>query len=305
MRPSSVRRAFSLVELVVVLTVLGVVGAAIGMLLVRQQRFYRGAGETLNAREGVRDALAVLAGDIRGLAVADTVRLLTDSAIEMFSSIGTSTVCQITDDTHAGLPPATSVTALTSLLTQPDTGDLALFYRATADSSHWERHRVAGFSASALTSTCPPSSALSSSDDVAAGAQGYQLTLQSPLSANVLPGAPVRFVRRGRYSLYRAADGDWYLGYRRCNALGSLTCGAIQPLSGPYRRYSTDHGATGILFEYFDAQGNRLGPGASPLALARVDVTARAQSRQQLVIEGRRSTPGDSAIISIAVRNRP
>jgi prepilin-type N-terminal cleavage/methylation domain-containing protein len=305
MRASAARRAFSLVEVVVVLTMLGVVGGAIGMLLVRQQRFYRGVGEMLNAREGVRDAVAVLAGDIRGLAAADTVRLLTDSAIEMFSSIGTSAVCQVTDDTHVGLPSATSEGALTSLLTQPDTGDLAFFYTATApDSARWERHRIAGFSGSALASNCPASSAFSTPGDGTAGAQGFQLTLQSPVSANVRPGAPVRFVRRGRYSLYRAADAEWYLGYRRCNALGSSTCGAVQPLSGPYLRYSTDRNATGLLFEYFDTQGNRLGPGSSPLGLARVDVTARAQSRQQLLIEGRQWVPGDSATISIAIRNR-
>jgi hypothetical protein len=114
----------------------------------------------------------------------------------------------------------------------------------------------------------------------------------------------VRFIRRGRYSLYRASDGDWYLGYRRCNALGSSVCGAIQPLSGPYRRYSSDPAATGLLFEYFDANGNRLGAGSSPLELARVDVTARAESRHHLIVEGRQSTPGDSATMSIAIRNR-
>jgi len=300
------RRAFTLLELAVVLTLLGVVGAVMTALLVRQQRFYRGAGELLFAREGVRDALEVLATDIRGIAVADTVRLLSDSAMEMFSSIGSSVVCQRMAEAQIGLPPAKpGGSALTSLPTQPDSGDLALFYRATAtDGANWERHRIASFSARSLDATCPESSGFSSGEDLAEGAQGFQVTLDTPLSGDIGPGEPVRFIRRGRYSLYRASDGDWYLGYRRCNALGSSNCGAIQPLSGPYRRYSGDPAATGLVFEYFDADGNRLGAGSSPLELARVDVTARAESRHHLIVERRQSTPGDSATMSIAIRNR-
>lgn len=298
------RRGFTLLELAVVLTLLGVVGAVMTALLVRQQRFYRGAGELLFAREGVRDAMEVLATDIRGIAVADTVRLLADSAMEMFSSIGSSVLCQRMAVAQIGLPPARSGgSTLTSLPTQPDTGDLALVFVATP-AGYWERHRIAGFSARSLDSTCPESSGFSNAADLAAGVQGFQVTLGTPLSGEIGVGAPVRFIRRGRYSLYRASDGDWYLGYRRCNALGSSICGAIQPLSGPYRRYGTDPAATGLLFEYFDAEGNRLGVGSSPLELARVDVTARAESRHHLIVEGRQSTPGDSATMSIAIRNR-
>jgi hypothetical protein len=114
----------------------------------------------------------------------------------------------------------------------------------------------------------------------------------------------VRFVRRGRYSLYKAADGEWYLGYRRCNAIGSSICGGIQPLSGPYRAYSANPQRTGLLFEYFDAAGGRIGAGLPALALARVDVTARAESRQQISLERGFSRPADSATISVALRNR-
>ena len=66
------KRGFSLVELLVVLTMLALVGGTIGSLVLRQQRFYRGASELLRAREGVRDAIDVLATDIRGIAVTDT-----------------------------------------------------------------------------------------------------------------------------------------------------------------------------------------------------------------------------------------
>ena len=300
------RSGFTLIELAVVLALLGVIGGAMGMLLVRQQRFYRGASELLYAREGVRDAMEVLAGDLRGIAAGDTVRLMTDSAIEVFVPISASVVCQVVDGLEVGLPAAfSSGNTLTSFLVQPDTGDLALFYREADDyGSHWERHRIRAFAARSLASTCPMSSGLVRDEDAAGGRQGYQVGLESRLGGAVRPGAPVRFIRRGRYSLYRASDGDWYLGYRRCNAIGGSVCGAVQPLSGPYRGYNGDRGATGLLFEYFDASGARLDATSSALDLARIDITARAESRQHLAIGSRSFTPGDSATMSIAVRNR-
>jgi hypothetical protein len=290
--------------LAIVLAILGVVGSTIGLTLLRQQRFYRGTEELVGAREGVRDAIEILSTDIRGMSIADTARLLADSAVEMFASVGGSVVCQIAGS-EIGLPAGTSPrgNTLTALLTQPDTGDLALFLRDSADAgSLWERHRIAAFSARSRATTCPPSTGFAA-DNVDATATAFVVVLSDSLSDHVHRGAPVRFVRRGRYSLYRSSDG-WYLGYRRCNALGPSVCGAVQPLSGPYRAYSSNPRSTGLLFEFFDAMGVRLSPGSSALTLARVDITARAESRQKLVVEDRSWTPADSATVSIAVRNR-
>jgi prepilin-type N-terminal cleavage/methylation domain-containing protein len=298
------RLGFTLLELAIVLAILGVVGSAIGLTLLRQQRFYRGTEELVDAREGVRDAIEILSTDIRGMSIADTARLLADSAVEMFASVGSSVVCQIAGS-EIGLPAGTSPrgNTLTALLTQPDTGDLALFIRDSADAgSLWERHRIAAFSARSKATTCPPSTGFAA-DNVDATGTAFVVVLSDSLSDHVHRGAPVRFIRRARYSLYRSSEG-WYLGYRRCNALGPSVCGAIQPLSGPYRAYSSNPRSTGLLFEFFDAAGVRLSPGSSALTLARVDITARAESRQRLMVEDRSWTPADSATVSIAVRNR-
>jgi type II secretory pathway pseudopilin PulG len=300
------RWGLTLAEIAVVLALIGVLGTTIGLTLIRQQRFYRGTTELLQAREGVRDAMELLSTDLRGMSVADTVRLLADSAIELFANIGSSIVCQ-TSGNGVGLPAAASGrgNALTALLTQPDTGDVALFLRDSIEgASEWERDRIIGFSARSLEMTCPGSSAFSRGSEADPGAKGFLLELSAPLSPRVRVGAPVRFIRRGRYSLYHASDGRWYLGYRRCNALGTSSCGVIQPLSGPYRDYNPNPRSSGLLFEYFDESGNRLTPDASPLTLARVDVTARAESRQRIVVEGRVIAPGDSATVAIAIRNR-
>lgn len=300
------RLGFTLLELAIVLAILGVVGSAIGLTLLRQQRFYRGTEELVGAREGVRDAIEILSTDIRGMSIADTARLLADSAVEILAGLGSSVVCQIAA-AEIGLPAGASPrgNTLTALLTQPDTGDLALFLRDSADGgSLWERHRIAAFSARARATTCPPSTGFAAADDVGATETAFVVVLSNPLSAHVHRGAPVRFIRRGRYSLYRSSDGSWYLGYRRCNALGPSVCGAIQPLSGPYRAYSSNPRSTGLLFEFFDGSGVRLPTGSSSLALARVDITVRSESRQRLVIEGRSWVPADSATVSVAVRNR-
>jgi prepilin-type N-terminal cleavage/methylation domain-containing protein len=299
------RLGFTLLELAMVLGILGVMGSAIGLTLLRQQRFYRGTEELVGAREGVRDAIEILSTDIRGMSTADTASLLADSAVEMFTSVGSSVVCQIAGS-EIGLPAGTSPrgNTLTALVTQPDTGDLALFLRDSADGgSLWERHRIAAFSARSKATTCPPSTGFAVDDDGATGT-AFVVVLSTTLTNHVHGGAPVRFIRRGRYSLYRSSDGSWYLGYRRCNALGPSVCGAIQPLSGPYRAYSNNPRSTGLLFEFFEGSGVRLAPGSSSLTLARVNITARSESGQRLAIEGRSWMPADSATVSIAVRNR-
>lgn len=300
------RRGFTLTELAVVLAILGVVGSAIGLTLLRQQRFYRRATELLHAREGVRDAMEILSTDVRGMSTADTAMLLADSAVELFANIGSSVVCQVSGS-EVGLPRAVSPrgNTLTAFLAQPDTGDLALFFRDSLEAgSQWERHRIASFSSRSLAAACPASTGFATAEAPDAVATGFVVTLSTPLSNHVGRGAPVRFIRHGRYSLYRAGDGDWYLGYRRCNAIGPWLCGAIQPLSGPYRAYSHNAGSTGLLFEYFDVLGASLGADFSSLALARVDISARAQSRQRLTVEGHGWVPGDSATVTVAVRNR-
>ncbi len=301
------RNGFTVAEIAVVLVLLGALGSMVGLTLMRQQRFYRSTTELLQAREAVRDAMEVMTTDIRGMSVSDTVRLAADSAIEFFANIGSSIVCQTIGVSAVGLPGAAARrgNVLTAFLTDPDTGDYAVFLRASSDgATEWERHRILGFVERSVETVCPRTSTFSRQPDLDASATGFLLQLSAPLSPEIVAGAPVRFVRRGRYSLYHAADGRSYLGYRRCNAVGASACGAVQPVSGPYRDYSSNQRSTGLLFEYFDESVARLTPAMSPLAISRVDVTARAQSRQRIAVAGRVSVPADSATVSIAIRNR-
>jgi hypothetical protein len=298
------RRGLSLAELVVVVALAGLVCGTIMATIARQRRFYRGASEQLYARERVRDAMAVLSTDLRGTSVADTVRLAADSAIEYFTTIGSSVVCQLAAN-DVGLPNTRpSGNSLSAFRAEPDTGDIALFHVGSPGTTErWERRRISGFSRRSLASSCPPASKMSLQFDLDAGATAFVVTLATPLPQDVKPGAAVRFVRRARYSLYHASDGDWYLGYRRCNAIGPPACGAIQPVSGPYRAYNRDPRATGLLFEYFDSAGEVLDAAGAARALARVDVTARAGSDIASDAPFVRRI-SDSATVSVAIRNR-
>ena len=297
------RKGLALIELVVVLILAGVIGSAITVTLTRQQRLYRGASELHYARENVRDAMEVLSSDIRGMSVVDTVRLDADSAIEFFATIGSSVVCQATASEIDLTADSDSEPFLSGFQVVPDSGDLGIVYtHGPGAVGEWQRYRITGVATRSLPLICPVASGFSSQPGVGA-ATGFVVTVANPVSQEVTVGAPVRFIRRARYSLYRASDGSWYLGYRRCNALGASSCGGIQPVSGPYRPYSSDPRATGLLFEYFDATGGRLDALASPLGLARVDITARSESRDQLLLGSRSNRIADSATVSVAVRN--
>lgn len=293
----------------VVIALLGLVGAAVGSAVLHQQRFYADASELLYAREGVRDAMGVLSTDIRGSSSGDTLRLMADTAIELFASIGTSVVCRsVASNAFALAAESGEGNTLTSLPMHPDTGDIALLYidsdvdvdgdvdSAGRSGSVWERQRIAAFAAKPAGSGCLL--------DGTAPAEGFVLTLQSNPAHPVRRGAPVRFVRRGRFSLYRSSDRQWYLGYRRCNALGPSSCGTIQPISGPYRSHSADREKTGFMFEYLNARGEGVSGVDSSLAVARIDITARTDSREARRIGKRERSIGDSATTSVAIRNR-
>lgn len=295
------RRGFTLVELVAVLAIMSLVAGLISETLRRQQGTYRRMSETLDVHRSVRDGIAVLAEELRGASAADTIRLMSDSAIELFTALGSSVACGATSSSDLALAPAgTSGVPLTSWLAAPDTGDLALLYRAALSTpGTWERYRIRSVASRAASSACPPGSAFAQ-----LGPSSYVLSL-SPIPTGISPGQPVRFIRRGRYSLYKSSDAKWYLGYRRCNAIGASSCGSVQPLSGYYQPYSGDTARTGLLLRFFDGTNTLLAGSGSALRVARIQITARAVSRTAVAIDGSSKTPRDSAVTAVALRNGP
>ncbi|MEO5588937.1 MAG: prepilin-type N-terminal cleavage/methylation domain-containing protein [Gemmatimonadaceae bacterium] len=303
------RRGFTLTELIVATAIGSLVATAIIGTLVRQQRFYQAASETLATRSQLRDGADVLVADLRGSAVSSLgLPLMTDTAIEMYTIIGSSIACAESASSIIGLPPSTLTAGntLTSLLAAPDTGDLALVFTAPPgfpDSSRWVSVRIASFAARSLATSCPASTGFTTAADSYPGATGYLLTLATLPPFSIRRGSIVRILRRVRYSLYRSADGRWYLGYRRCNLADPAQCVAVQPVSGPYRPYGS--GASGLEFRYFDSTGLRLMSGTQSRSVARVEIILRGETADAISMAGEnRQRWRDSTVATVSPRNR-
>jgi hypothetical protein len=101
-----------------------------------------------------------------------------------------------------------------------------------------------------------------------------------------------------RYRFYRAATGEWFLGYAEWNGAGF---DAVQPVSGPFASYAPD-GRSGLSFRFFDAGDAELTAGMDPTRIARVEVTARGTAGAGLSGSGVISV--DSQTVTIRLRNR-
>jgi len=301
-------RGFTLVELLIATAIVGVAAAFMTVTVVRQQRFYSGAGEVLGVRAELRDGADILVNDLRSASIAMFgLPLMTDTAAEMISIIGSSVACAVPAGAAIELPPTTLAAGhtLTSLLAQPDTGDFALIYGAgeSPDSGKWETHRIASFTSRSVTTTCSPATGFTDAADALSSNSAFLLTLASNPSDRVRKGAPIHFLRRARYSLYKSSDGEWYLGYRRCSIASPNPCSAVQPVSGPYRKLQTGS-EPGMSFRYYDPFGAELIDASQSSRVARIEIVLRGQSRTRVAFSGdKKHSWRDSVIVSVAPRN--
>jgi len=286
------RRAFTLAELLIAIVVAALVAGAAVRSLLHQQRFFAADARTGAARAAVREGGEILAGELRALSPADgDVYEAAPDHVDLRLTIGTSLLCAIApgrDD--ASLPPtrAASALGLTSWVAEPLSGDTVLVFDAGTPAlgdERWSRHVLT--SDLARNADCPEASGFTQSAPEAAA--GWRIHISPPLAASVLPGAPVRFVRRARFELYRAGDGRWFLGFFDCLGSRAMVCAGVQPVTGPYD-------AAGVHLEYLDS----LGAPAPPTAIARIVIDLHASA-----VGWSPSSPPwhDSARTSVAVRN--
>ena len=298
------RRAFTTVELMVVLTIGGVIAGAILAVLRRQQRFFTNTAVLVEQRASLRDATGILPGELRALAPrAGDVITFSDSSLDMRATIGVAIVCDTLVGASAiALAPARAgvVAPLASFATMPQAGDIADVYdmwpsnRASADA--WASLEISGVSSS--TSVCATSPFV---DEATASTPRVELRYVGAARTPdpLVPGAFVRILRRVKYRFYRASTGDWYLGYSEWDA---TAFGVVQPVSGPFAAYSR-RGPSGLTLRYFADGGAELFSGDDASRIARVEVVARGIPRDGLV--GRGGAPAtDSQSISVRLRNR-
>jgi len=290
---------FTTVELMVALALSGIVLAAIGAVLRRQQRFYASAASLVEQRVALRDVTGILPGELRAVSpTGGDVLAFADSALELRATIGTAIACDTVPGGGALALAAASGrrASLSSFTTAPQPGDVALVYAGGAsdrtDDDRWISLGVADVVSSPAVCVGSPFSP----PDASGSPLVIRFAAGSRVSAAVGPGAFVRVRRRVRYRFYRAGTGDWYLGYSEWTGAGFAV---VQPVSGPFAAYSS-RGASGVSLRYFDENGAEVVDPANAARIARVRVVARGLVRGALSA-ARPIT--DSQSVGVRVRN--
>ena len=303
--PRTRRPGFTIVELIVAMVLFGIVMAAAMQVIVKQQRFYRGAGELLEMRTGLRQGVVTLTSDLRAIYPADgDIYDWSRSKIGFRSITGSSILCLMPTTTTIVIPPATLVqnNTLTTWLTPPVAGDSVLIYdegrEVGNDDDLWRSHKITNVATATSTNACLPTTGYTITGDATSS---IQYTISPALSSTTVTGAPMRFFRRVDYGLYQASDGEWYLGASDCLPGRTPECSSYQPVSGPYRPLA-GAASSGLVLTYFDSAGSSLTPGTgSRTKLARIGVIVRGETDAPFSTD---QFQRDSATFIIGLRNR-
>jgi prepilin-type N-terminal cleavage/methylation domain-containing protein len=280
------RRGLTLVEILVALTLLGMLGAVAAGWLDRLRTAYRAESLTADRGQNLRAAAAILPAELREIDAADgDLVAMGPTAITVRAPRQLGVLC------GPPLPLAAPGMVVLPLYDAPRYG--LRDFRPSTDSL-WvlaEDDSLAG---------PRPTWLLGAVVDVAPGpcpdgGPGSQLTatLAPPTSpsgvARVLAGAPVLGFEPVTYRLYRsAADALWYIGQQ--------TTGTIQPMIGPVT-------PDGLAFTYYATDGSVT---AQPRLVSLIEIRVRAPTAAPLRgSTGALVAPIDSVVTVVALRNNP
>ncbi|MCR4342033.1 MAG: hypothetical protein NUW01_19320, partial [Gemmatimonadaceae bacterium] len=286
-----------LVALMVVLALSSIVIGGLMSVLVRQQRFYRGTADLIETRSQIRQAAGIIPSDLRGVStIGGDILEITDTSMTFRATIGQAVACVLPPNLAANtivVPPLVLANGntLASFSMTPQAGDTVFVYDdGLLDAASDDAWRAYGITAAPGTSNLD-CLALTGGDV----SSRYSFALDGALSATIQVGAPMRFVRRTQYILYKAADGSWYLGY-----CAPACGGAPQPIAGPF--LPAGGGTAGVSFSYQDAAGAAT---ALPAAVVQISIVVRGQTQGVVDMGGYKNTyVGDSLRFSVAIRNR-
>ena len=306
---------FTLAELMIVVALLGLVVGATMTVMVRQQQFYRSAGEISRVRDQLRQGIGAISTDLRSVSPLDgDFYAISDKSVEFRTVTGSAIICQLTSATQFLIPPLqlANGNTLTVWSSAPVAGDSLFVFddnvNVGPNDDAWRALSISSITSVTGANGCPPASGFVQAVDSSSGRASYRITLPAGggLPATVLTGAPIRFFRRVHYELYQATDGGWYLGWFDCLAGRSPACNALQPLAGPYRPYSSAApGTSGLLFSYYDSRDSALTAStANGPTVARVRISLRGQAQQVNVSGMPEGTYNDSLVMDVGVRNQ-
>ncbi len=297
-----VRRGYSLVELLISMTILGVVGSVLAKIMMGQQRFYQRTVEQMAVRRELRTGLNLLPAELRGLSsIGGDLVDFSATYVTFRSTIGVSLICAKSSSTSIDLPPLSSAKTITSAwYATPAVGDTIVVLRNDSSGTkgqYWSSHAITGIASSTLY--CVGSPYVDAVND--ASKARYRLTVSPALPDSAVAGSAVRFTRSGKYALTQQASGRYYL--TRSEYLGGAW-GAAVPVSGPYMT-PNNNGTGGVGFTYYDSTGAAVTLVANAAKVARMDITLRAQGLSSSGNFGSSTTKViDSVSLRVALRNR-
>jgi prepilin-type N-terminal cleavage/methylation domain-containing protein len=293
------RAGVTLIELLVVLVIAGVALSLIAAISLRQQRAFADLADAAAASGQLRDAAALLPIDLRGASSGrGDIREARDTAIELRATIASAVVCDTARGSLVLAPSAVGAETFASFLTPIEVGDTAWVFTPADSAAHWLPYRVmttANVSAGVCAATGPGLDAVSRRSVRVAIGVGAGTAL-------VVPGTPLRITRPLRYSLYRASDGEWYLGEKDWNN-GALRFNTIQPVTGPF--LSAIDG--GLALRYFDTTGVELTAPVTDtrrIALVRADLRGRRRHDTRILSAAGTGRTVDSLSVVVLLRNR-
>jgi hypothetical protein len=282
--------------MLIAMIITGGVAALAAQIALGQLRHFQGIGALVGLRAQIGHSAAIAARALWSVSpAAGDIIVALDSAIEFHSAIGSAVVCD-------GTPGSITIPRPT-----PENGNtLSAFWDAPAsgDRVHTLFNDSLGAGWLTLHVAAPPIPgpacvAFSQTD------ASWLIMLREPIA--IPRGAPTRFTRAARLSVYRASNNLWYLGATEWN--GTLErFNTIQPVAGPLRPYSHDASQTGLVFRYRGADGAFIPPPADPALLASITVTSRAETEGTKRTSGFATSDGryvDSISVAVALRNVP
>lgn len=247
------KRGFTLVEVLVALTLTGIVVAGTLQALSTQKKFYARQARILSARHAMRASATILVSELREVsASAGDFYAIANDSVALRSTAGFGIACGVND--ASGTLSLTHVSGHFSI----EGADSVLVFVENGpgdDDDVWRVLPVIGIAAAG-----PGCGSGTAPDRVA--------TVTGSL-AGVWEGAPVRLFQPYVFGLYEL-NGRWYLG-RRPRVAGSEYVPVAGPLAPP--------ASGGLQLTYYTSNGVAT---LDPSLVARVAITVRAPTNRTL-----------------------
>lgn len=296
----------TLAELVVALTVSGVLFALLSAAFIGHSRLVSGTTAIAEARAQTRQAQQIIPALLNAnAAAAADLYAVQDTLVDYAYAIGAGVVCLAANAGPIMLAPDSIAAGqqLASYAHPLRPGDLAHIHDPGplpgAGDDRWWVASVGGLAW--VPNGCAGSPLLDPVRDIGHRARALSIAgWIGPTAAAVPLGAVVHFTRRLRVLLYNSSGKD-YLGVSDWDPSVSRWS-VLQPVSGPY---AGSPSTPGVQFRLTDSLGSTLPYGTSLPAAALLGVTVRTRSGTRVLIPGMPAgVRAESLSAHIALRNR-